>query len=191
MPGWITHLFAATLVLGLLAATPALGQGADDGPPAVDLRHISVTDNGATAPMVDGGVARLTLEPDLQRASERLLARAAPERGAVVIDARSGRVLAWAEHGASRPGAVLLDAQAPSASVFKIVTTAALLEHAQLSTSKRVCYSGGDHAIERRHLHAPHGGPDVRCTHFGLALGYSINAVYAQLVTRYLMREIW
>lgn len=176
------------VVLALLASTPALA--ADDEPPQVDLRHISVTDSGATAPMAGGGRAELTLEPGLQRAAERLLARAAPEAGAIIaIEARTGRVLAWAEHGAAHPGDILLERLAPSASVFKIVTTTALLEHTRVSPSDKVCYQGGLHAIERRHLRAPRGGPDIRCTHFGLALGHSINAIYAQLSTRYLMRD--
>lgn len=193
MSRWVEKLAGAVpaLVVGaVLATTPALGRAAGSEPPRVDLRHISVGDGVATAPMAGGGTAELTLEPGLQRAAERLLANAAPAAGAVIaIEARTGRVLAWAEHGAAHPGDVLLERLAPSASVFKIVTTAALLEHSPVSPTDRVCYQGGLHAVERRHLRAPRGGPDVMCTHFGLALGHSINAIYAQLVTRYLMRD--
>ncbi|MEB2314086.1 MAG: penicillin-binding transpeptidase domain-containing protein [Sorangiineae bacterium] len=189
-PPALVRLAPALTLIAALAARPTVGRAAGDGAPAVDLRHITLTDAGATAPVVGGGRAELTLDPGLQRAAARLLSQANPAAGAVVaIDARTGRVLAWAEHGAAHPGEVLLERQAPSASVFKVVTTAALLEHSPVSTSEKICYEGGLHTVELRHLRAPRGGEGVRCTHFGVALGHSINAVYAQLATRYLMRD--
>ncbi len=169
---------------------PAVGRGASDKAPAVDLHQIRMTDQGATAPLVGGGRARLTLDPELQHAAERLLARAAPQRGGVVaIEARSGKILAWAEYGARHPGDVLLKLEAPSASVFKIVTSVALIERTHASTAQRVCYRGGWHRIERANLDRPRRGPGVRCTSFYRALGHSINAIFAQLATRYLERD--
>ncbi len=190
MPRWLQlagPLFVAT-ALSILLPTP--GRGAEDAAPAVDLRHIRMTDKGATAPTRGGGRAELTLDPELQRAAERLLARAAPTRGAVVaIEARTGRILVWAEFGARHPGDVLLKLEAPSASVFKIVTSVALIERGHASTAQRVCYRGGMHRIERSNLDRPQRGPGVRCTSFYRALGHSINAIFAQLATRYLGRD--
>jgi cell division protein FtsI/penicillin-binding protein 2 len=76
----------------------------------------------------------------------------------------------------------------PSASLFKLITTAALLEETAVTIQSRVCVSGGDHAIERRHLDVPRAG-EIRCLPFFQALGHSVNAAYAQLTTRYLARD--
>jgi cell division protein FtsI/penicillin-binding protein 2 len=54
--------------------------------------------------------------------------------------------------------------------------------------SERVCISGGVRSVERRHLDAPHGS-GVSCGPFSQALGFSRNAVYAQLATRHLSRQ--
>lgn len=191
VPRWFDNLAAPALAAAALSfLLPSAGRSATGSPPSVDLRHIEMTGRGATAPVAGGGRAELTLDPKLQRAAAKLLARAAPRKGAVVlIEARTGRILVWAEHGARRPGDVLLKLEAPSASVFKIVTSVALIERTHASTAQRICYLGGMHRIERRHLQKPHPGPGVRCVSFYRALGHSINAIFAQLATRYLMRD--
>jgi cell division protein FtsI/penicillin-binding protein 2 len=129
------------------------------------------------------------LEPKLQQACDRLLELAHPVEGAIVaLHLPSGRVLAWAERRGRSGKPVVTSARAPSASVLKIVTTAALLERGQVSPADRVCISGGLRAIERRHLEPARGG-DVACDRFGQALGHSRNAAFAQLVTRHLLRH--
>ena len=62
----------------------------------------------------------------------------------------------------------------------------ALLERGHVHPQKRVCWAGGEHGIWRRHLVAPQRGK-VQCGPFGQALGYSRNAVFAQLATNNLM----
>jgi cell division protein FtsI/penicillin-binding protein 2 len=106
----------------------------------------------------------------------------------VAADAKTGRILVWADRrrGGGTPGTVLTEHQAPAASLFKIVTTTALLERGKLHPQKRVCWSGGEHGIWRRHLAAPERGK-IQCGPFGQALGYSRNAVFAQLATNHLM----
>ncbi|HEY3236791.1 MAG TPA: penicillin-binding transpeptidase domain-containing protein [Polyangiaceae bacterium] len=137
------------------------------------------------APLRTGGRAQLTLDPWLQRRAERLLTEAEPlEAAAVVIDARSAKVRVWAHTGHSSR---ILTQSTPSASVFKLVTTTALLERTNVTPSTRVCTWGGKHAIERRHLERA-SGPNAQCAPFFFALGHSKNAVFAQLATRYLMR---
>jgi peptidoglycan glycosyltransferase len=106
-----------------------------------------------------------------------------------VIDAHSGKVLAWAE--TARDGHhhhVLTTARVPAASVFKLVTTAALFETTTLSPTEQVCISGGTHGIERRHLDVPHGDA-TECSPFHYAIGFSKNAVFAQLATHRLLRS--
>ncbi len=166
---------------------PAPESKAAARPPAVDLSRVKVTTEGATAPLRAGGTAALTLQPNLQRTAARLLRDARPRAGAIVAaDARTGNLLVWSSLGLG--GAGILGTRAPSASLFKIVTTAALLELDGVHPATRVCHSGGSGGIERRHLEAPHGD-DVQCHPFWQALGHSRNAVYAQLVTRHLMRD--
>lgn len=159
--------------------------------PRVDLRRIAWQSGRARAPDAAGKQLPLTLEHGLQRAAEQLLARAAPSSaGAVLIDARRGTVLVWAEHLARgmSPGHMLLEHLAPAASVFKLVTAAALLETARVDPRLIVCHSGGRFSIERAQLERPRRGP-MRCDPFADALGHSRNAVFAQLTTRYLARQ--
>ncbi|MBN1610615.1 MAG: penicillin-binding protein [Polyangiaceae bacterium] len=176
----------AYAALGLVVPCPAQSE-----PPAelrVDLRRISYAPDGVHARLVDGTPARLTLDTELQRTANRLLARARPARGAIVaLDARSGRVLVWAEREQipRGHGAVLTEARSPAASVFKLVTAATLLESAHVQPSQVVCTSGGEHRIKLEHLHRPQSGV-AECGPFATALGRSRNAVFAQLATRYL-----
>ncbi|MBX3126746.1 MAG: hypothetical protein KF718_08505 [Polyangiaceae bacterium] len=180
------------LLVGLsLVASAPRGAQAEATPPRVDLTRIRVEPSGATAPTSDGHTARLSIDPKLQRTADRLLARANPVEGAaIVVDARSGRVLVWSERrrASDAPGSVLLAAKEPSASLFKLVTTAALLTHGGVNPKQSVCIAGGERRIERRHLEPPRGG-EIQCNSFGTALGHSRNAAYAQLATRHLMRS--
>jgi cell division protein FtsI/penicillin-binding protein 2 len=140
--------------------------------------------------MSGGGDAELTLDPELQQAALKILASANPVRGAmVVLDAHTGNVLAWAE--SARDGhhhQVITSARMPAASVFKLVTTAALFETTTLSPHDQICISGGMHGIERRHLDPPHDNA-TECAPFAYAIGYSKNAVFAQLATHRLLRS--
>jgi cell division protein FtsI/penicillin-binding protein 2 len=134
--------------------------------------------------------ARSTLDSELQRASERLLRAANPLEGAIVmVDPATGHVLALAAHARSgRTEGLLTRARVPAASLFKIVTAAALLETRTWSFGSRICIAGGSHGIERRHLE-PARGASAECSPFGYALGHSRNAVFAQLATRALTRQ--
>jgi peptidoglycan glycosyltransferase len=192
---WIRPLgraaFPSALVLGTLAALmPRLGSADSDAAPEVDLSRMSLTDSGAQAPLADGRSAELTLEASLQRSAQRLLAAAHPVEGAVsLIDAKTGRLLVFAEYTRSSSyGHVLTRSVQPAASVFKLVTTAALLEGGEVSPVTKVCTAGGMHRIERRHLDAPRTGRAL-CAPFAVALGHSRNAVYAQLATHHLARQ--
>ncbi len=180
---------AVALALGAIWALPAPVRAAP--PHDVDLGHINLAGDGATAPRAGGEPASLTLDPGLQRAVLRLLARVRPAAaGVVVAEAATGRVLAFVEVApkSGRRGDVLLSRMAPAASVFKLVTSAALIEIGQVSPKRSVCIDGGIRRIDRKHLEPPRSGPAI-CSAFRGALGHSRNAVYAQLVTRFLMRS--
>jgi cell division protein FtsI/penicillin-binding protein 2 len=155
----------------------------------VDVTRFSFSERRITAPTLDAEPVELTLDPALESVAERLLARARPREGALVaLDVRSGRILAWSETPARGRISTVTTARVPAASAFKLVTTTTLLELGSTHPRERVCISGGTRSIERRHLDAPAGGEGI-CAPFSEALGYSRNAVFAQLATRRLLRD--
>jgi penicillin-binding protein A len=124
----------------------------------------------------------------LQQAAERLLERARAIRGgAVVVDVKTGQVLAVVQSGAGGTE-LLTEPVAPAASVFKLVTTAALYEHGRVQPGERVCTRGGLRSIEAEHLLRP-SGPGTNCLPFQEALGVSRNAAFAQLAVERLARK--
>jgi len=177
-------------LMAILAALPATRASATEPRPALDLDRIAQRAGRWVAPLASGGDALLTLDSDLQRAASKILAAANPVRGGMVmLDAQSGKILAWAESARDgRRHQVLTTSRVPAASVFKLVTTAALFETTSLTPKEQVCISGGTHGIERRHLDAPRGDA-IECSPFGYAIGYSKNAVFAQLATHRLLRN--
>ncbi|RYZ09371.1 MAG: penicillin-binding protein [Myxococcales bacterium] len=170
----------AFLGLGLAAAAQAApAPGATQEPAPRGPTPVSSSPRGKS-----------TLDPALERAADRLLRGAKPVEGAVIaVEPKTGRILAFralTSSGASYE--VLTQARLPAASLFKVVTTTALLETTGLSLQDTVCINGGTHGIERRHLE-PGRGAGSSCSPFAWALGHSKNAVFAQLATRMLTRD--
>lgn len=186
--GWLVAALGVTSAAAEPAAPePALVAPAEQQPLEVDLSRLRIRAGAVVAP-ARNDEAVLTLDPALQRTSLDQLRAAHPVQGAVVVlEVRTGRVLVWAEHKAPKRKSLFYEAQAPAASVFKLVTTVALFERGHVDFKRRVCFDGGEHGIYRRHL-APAKGPAAACTTFSQALGHSRNAVYAQLVNERLMR---
>jgi cell division protein FtsI/penicillin-binding protein 2 len=147
----------------------------------LDLAHIGSVEGTPAAPAA-AGTARLTLDLELQREALGLMAmRHLPEAAVVLLDVATGRVLVYAshvEHGAPRD--LCAEATAPSASVFKIVTAAALVEDAHLGPDSKQCYSGGEQRINAVDL-VEDPARDRWCTTLAGAMGHSINTVFARL----------
>jgi peptidoglycan glycosyltransferase len=173
--------------LPLLASVPSSPRV----PPlaGIDLTRIALGDDGATAPAAERRVARLTLDPELQRAADRVMAaHHLPEAAMILVDTATGRLLAYAshlEHGEKRD--LCAEATAPSASVFKIVTGAALVEDAGLSPDTRQCYSGGEQKLLPSDIEDD-PRRDRWCTTLAGAMGHSTNAVFAKLALHDLKR---
>ncbi len=176
------------MVLGLALGLGLLGSAspaeAASRPAALDLRRMHLSHGSYVAPPRHGkGEKALTIVPELQAVAERLLAKARPHEGAIVIsDVRTGKILVWASRGG---GDMVSTPLAPSASVFKVITAAALLESQRVSPVTRQCYSGGEHGIEAEDLHDDRSRDD-RCTTLGDALGHSVNLVFARLALKHL-----
>jgi cell division protein FtsI/penicillin-binding protein 2 len=159
---------------------------ADDGTSPASPERGRNLDEGLTAP-VDSGAARLTLDPELQRTALQIVtAHHVPEAAVVLIDVATGRLLVYASHiegAASRD--LCAEATAPSASVFKIVTAAALVEDAHLGPDTRQCYSGGEQRITAADL-VEDPQRDRWCTTLAGAVGRSINTAIARLAKGHL-----
>lgn len=155
---------------------------AEDSPvPGLDLLHVTTDSDAVTAP-AGGGMAHLTLDAELQRTTRELMAaHHVPEAAVVLMDVATGRLLVYASHVDHGPLRDLCaEATAPSASVFKIVTSAALIEDAHLGPDTRKCYSGGAQRVTLADL-VDDPARDRWCATLAGALGRSINTVFARL----------
>jgi cell division protein FtsI/penicillin-binding protein 2 len=201
----VTILVVRRVVRGPTAASTGTANG--DGPalssrvassadepsepdPAVvaglDLLHVSVEGGRLEAPAA-AGTAQLTLDPELQRVSLGLMAaHHLPEAAVVLMDVATGRLLVYASHVDKGPPRDLCsEATAPSASVFKVVTAAALVEDAHLGAETKQCYSGGEQRINSVDL-VDDPQRDRWCVTLAGAMGRSINTVFARLAKGHL-----
>jgi penicillin-binding protein A len=158
-------------------------------PPLTDLRltELSMDEDAATAPAFGGRTAKLTLEPALQKLADRILGSSGAEEATIVMtDAKTGRVLVYASYVAKGPKRDLaVEASAPAASVFKIITGSALVEHAQLGPDTRQCYWGGEHRVDAQNL-IEDPKKDKYCATMAEAMGRSLNTVFARLSQKHL-----
>lgn len=174
----------ARLIAAVLATVAVLVCTSVEAKPRVEMGQTNVSPSGVTAP-TNQGTGVLTLDPKLQRDVATLLRRSrAPEAAAVVIDVRTGKVLAWASvDGQGRD--LVSEPYGPPASLFKVVTAAALLEHTKARGSTRQCYVGGERGVNLRDLRTS-GANGATCSTLSTALGYSRNMVMAGLAVRFL-----
>jgi peptidoglycan glycosyltransferase len=168
-------------------AAPSLPAPGPALPPlaGVDLTQVAIDDDGTSAPAAAHRTAHLTVDPQIQRTAEAILAmHHLPEAAIVLVDVATGHVLAYASHVESGEKRDLCaEATAPAASVFKIVTGAALVEHAGLGPDTKQCYCGGEQKILPSDLE---DDPvrDRYCTTLAGAMGHSTNAVFARLALK-------
>ncbi len=136
-----------------------------------------------------GHVARLSLLPSLQhRMAEEMRRYRVPAAAFVLLELPSGRVLAHVSHRRDgSTGDVARDPSPPAASVFKVVTSAALLD-AGVSPERRVCFGGGARRLTMDDLRDD-PQRDRWCVTLSNALGRSLNAVFAKLADRHLKRS--
>src|SRR5437870_10480999 len=163
------------------AATNAVVQHIDH-PQGLELWKKAKLSGGVyVAKTPSGREARLTIEPKLQGSMEKLLRMYRPVGAAVVaLDPKSGKVLALAEYG---EGAVTKQIY-PAASVFKIITGAALLEKG-VNPDVETCYHGGVHRLVGKLLEDKQR-LDRRCLSLSMALAKSANVVFAKMAVKHL-----
>lgn len=170
-----------------------LSKKADDGGPkikrevnpppltGIDLTRIDARGEVVTAPGPSERTADLTLVPKYQRAANRLLREGAVPMGAIVMtDVKTGRVLVWANYSEDAPLTnIAAEATAPSASVFKIVTGSALVEHG-FGPTTRECYHGGKSRVDESEI-TRNEKKDKYCATLAEAMGRSLNVIFARL----------
>jgi cell division protein FtsI/penicillin-binding protein 2 len=184
----------------LAAAEPAASSAAEAAAPVVEAAvvaslqeppaplgepHLDLALGRYVAPLGDRGRAVLTIDPALQARLERSLETYRVPWGAtVLLEPATGRVLALAEHSHAEPGrrGLPLAALAPAASIFKMVTAAALLERG-VGADGEICYHGGKRRLDPRLLRDD-PRRDRRCASLSEAFGHSTNVVFAKLADR-------
>ncbi|MFH2005652.1 MAG: penicillin-binding transpeptidase domain-containing protein [bacterium] len=154
----------------------------------------AVLENGRLVQTLkDGTRIRLTVEPEIQQTAERLLRRyQLPYASIVMLSVRTGRVLAMAGYSKADPALtarqLALQAWAPAASVFKLVTSAALIERNKARPMTRVCYHGGLRRLTAVNL-TDDPKKDKICHTLADAIGMSLNPVIGKLARRRLSRD--
>lgn len=156
----------------------------------LDLANVHLEGDGAVTELADKTRVKLTLDPALQKTALALLkAYAIPESAVVLMDVATGRVLVYASHLEGKPARDLnIEATAPAASVFKVATGAALVDHAGLKPETNTCYSGGEQRITASDLEED-TERDKYCATLAGAMGRSLNTVFARLALKHLSRE--
>jgi cell division protein FtsI/penicillin-binding protein 2 len=132
------------------------------------------------------GDQKLSIEPSIDETlqhylHERLYERTSRYIAIVVMEAASGRILALVGYDQSDPvGNPCLDAHFPAASIFKIVTAGAAMEHCNLSSRSTLTYNGAKHTLYKSQL------KDInnRYTHkttLAASFAQSVNPVFGKL----------
>ncbi|MGE0869804.1 MAG: penicillin-binding transpeptidase domain-containing protein [Kofleriaceae bacterium] len=154
---------------------------------ALDLDRIERIGDHYEAPTADGKRAVLTLDPGLQPLAEKLLDQARAPRGAIVVMAPDGRVLALAGRRTDDPKGsstgtfdwrIATESWGPAASIFKLVTASALVA-AGTDPDGRVCFHGGLRSVMESNLHDDKR--DSRCESLSYGVAHSNNAILAKL----------
>lgn len=180
-----TSVAASSTAIEVMRTEPIVGDARFHD--KLDLRAARLQDDRYTVDAA-GRTVTLTLDPQLQKTAEDVLRRAKARMAAAVVLDMNGRILALAGRRnvapkAARDFAIPLKVWAPAASVFKIVTAAALLDTG-LNPHRKVCYHGGLRSIRRDNL--KDSKRDRRCRDLGYALAKSQNAIIAKLSHRHL-----
>jgi peptidoglycan glycosyltransferase len=141
----------------------------------------------------DGHRILLTIDPALQDAALQIFRnREVPYAAAVMLDVRDNSVLVMAGHSSMDPQVdpmeIVASAWAPAASVFKLVTSAALLETGNVNAGTQVCFSGGLHGITDDELRDD-PARDTQCESLSSAVAHSYNLVIGKLAMAHLGQD--
>lgn len=140
------------------------------------------------------GDQKLAVDPSIDRSLQHYLRKRLYERTSryiaiVVMDATSGRILAMVGYDKNDPnGNPCLSPHFPAASVFKIVTAGAAMEHCDLSSRSAQTFNGAKHTLYKSQLK----NINNRYTHqttLAASFAQSVNPVFGKLGSLCLKRE--
>ncbi len=137
----------------------------------------------------DGRKITFTIDAAIQKYVDGLFEQyEVPAGAAVILNSKTGRVIAFSQKRRVKDAAetdhVALESSPPAASIFKIVTTAALMDKG-ISLNRETCYTGGATKLTMQHL-SDTLPKNHACISLIAALGKSANAVFAKLSDRFL-----
>jgi cell division protein FtsI/penicillin-binding protein 2 len=126
-------------------------------------------------------LVKTTLEPDLQAAASSWVnGSGALMTALVVMEPRTGRILAMAGSQDAEQRNTALLSVFPAASLFKIVTAAAALESGGLSADSALSYDGGKHTLYKNNVQKDTAQGNHSVT-FKESFADSINSVFGKL----------
>lgn len=184
---------AATIVNAARAFAPVRlpGSPSEWAERGLDLAKAKAVGDRLVQTLDDGTKITFTVDPEIQTALESMLDNRNVAHGSVVlIDPPTGRVLAMAshtEHDTPLPN-LARKSTAPSASVFKVITAAALIESGGIDPAKPVCYHGGRSSLTKTNIKGDKRR-DTKCASLDAALAWSINSIMAKLAFNHLERD--
>ncbi|APJ02523.1 penicillin-binding transpeptidase domain-containing protein [Silvanigrella aquatica] len=123
----------------------------------------------------------LTIDPQLQDASEKYLSQSRILNGSTaILDPKSGKILALSQNGGNRNAIVSVSSRAPAASLMKIITAAAAIEKRNLNPYDEIAFRGGCGSLRNGNWLADPARDSQRLT-FAKAFGSSCNTAFARI----------
>ncbi|MES3036419.1 MAG: penicillin-binding transpeptidase domain-containing protein [Bdellovibrionota bacterium] len=125
-----------------------------------------------------------TLDSNLQMKAEKLLKSYKPDYGAIfVMDAESGRVLAMAsfEKEPDFNSNLSLMSVYPAASIFKVVTATAVVDHAGVSPAHIIKFNGGNYTLFKKNVMSDRINRWTRRITLRDAFARSINTAFGRI----------
>jgi len=101
----------------------------------------------------------------------------------VLIDNTTGKIISM--NSKSKNKNSILHSYFPAASIFKIISSAAVLEKAKIPTNKKIYFRGGNYTLNSNNYLA-NKALDKRSFNFDTALAKSINPVFSRLSLKHL-----
>jgi len=163
------------------------------GPAPAAKKGAAAPDGRLVQDLGDGHRILLTIDPVLQDSMLQIFrSREVPYAAAVMLDVRDNSVLVLAGHSSMDPQVepleVVATAWAPAASVFKLVTAAALIEAGVATPATSVCFNGGLHGITDDELRDD-AARDTQCESLASAVAHSYNLVIGKLALKHVGQE--
>lgn len=156
----------------------------------VEVDRLFIGETGVTAPAGPGRSAHLTLDPKVQRAADAAVkARRIPHGGSVLMDVRTGEILAHvSRRGGNDKNDVITTATVVGTDIFKLVTAAALVNVAGATASTPICHRDAGKKLELEDL-IEDEQKDTWCPSLAEVLARNLDAPLARMAYRELDKE--